>query len=52
MNIGSGKGVRKLSRLKTKDAMDPLEQQLKEAEKIIKDYEYVMAREPHWHEAQ
>ena len=32
--------------------MDPVETQLKEAEKIIKDYEYHMAREPHWHEAQ
>ena len=34
------------------DGMDPLETQLKQAEKIIKDYEYVMAREPQWHEAQ
>ena len=31
---------------------DILDKQLKEAEKIIKDYEYVMAREPQWHEAQ
>lgn len=30
--------------------MDPLETQLKEAEKIIKDYEYHMVREPRWHE--
>lgn len=32
--------------------MDPREKQLKEAEKVIKDYEYVMAREPRWHEEQ
>ena len=29
--------------------MDPVETQLKEAEKIIKDYEYHMVREPRWH---
>lgn len=30
--------------------MDPLEKQLKDAEKVIKEYEYHMVREPRWHE--